>query len=89
MLRTSRNAPTRDGGYLLLTYPDCHTLHTGVYRGTSVYVVARNVPDQERLFTRQQLSQATEYAIEVKGSIENIPCGALCDQAVNDLFASV
>jgi hypothetical protein len=89
VLRTTRNAPTRHGGYLLLSYPDCTTLHTGTHRGDSLYVVARNVPDQERLFTRQHLTEATQYAIDIKGAIENIPCTALCDEAVNAVFASV
>jgi hypothetical protein len=88
VLRTTRNAPTRDGGYLLLTYPGCTTLHTGSYRGDSVYVVGRNT-EYEALFTRQQLAAATQLAIEHKLTIENIPATGLCDEAVISLFAGV
>lgn len=88
MLRTSRSAPTRDGGYLLLSYPNCHDLHLGAHQGDSVYVVGRNT-ELEKLFVRHDLAAATQYAIDHKLGIENLPTTAICDQAINDLFASV
>lgn len=88
VLRTTRNAPSRDGGYLLLNYPGCSVLHTGSHVGDSVYVVGRNT-EFEEMFTRAELAEATEAAIANKLSIENIPASALCDQAVSDLFAGV
>lgn len=88
VLRTTRNAPTRDGGYLLLTYPDCTELHAGDFRADSTYVVGRNT-EFEALFLRSELAAATQLAIEHKLTIENIPNSALCDQAIIDLHAGV
>ena len=81
MLRTAHNAPTRYGGYLLATYPDCVTLHLGAWQGTSIYVVGRSTPD-ERLFKRSALAEASAYARETRQSIENLQTTALCDAAV-------
>lgn len=86
VLRTSRSVPTRSGGYLLLSYPDCETLHLGDFQGTSIYVVGRNT-EFERLYKRTDLTEASAYAREVKQSIENLPTSALCDQAVVDVYA--
>jgi len=84
-LRTARAAPTRFGGYLLATYPDCMVLHLGAFQGTSIYVVGRNT-EFERLFRREDLVAASQYARDVTQSIENIPTTALCDQAVLDVY---
>ena len=84
-LRTARAVPTRNGGYLLATYPDCEVLHLGAWQGTSIYVVGRNT-ELERLFKRTDLTEASAYAREVKQSIENLPSSALCDQAVVDVY---
>lgn len=86
ILRTASNAPTRDGGYLLATYPGCTTLHQGAYEGDSIYVVGRNT-EFERLFARSDLAAATDYAIQTEQQIENIPTTGLCDQAVLDIYA--
>ena len=86
MLRTARAVPTRDGGYLLATYPDCTTLHDGAYLGNSIYVVGRNT-EFERLFQRQMLAEASAYAREVRQAIENLPTAALCHQAVMDVYS--
>lgn len=85
MLRTASNAPTRDGGYLLATYPGCTTLHHGAYEGTSIYVVGRNT-EFERLYPFSQLTEATQWAIETLQQIENIPTAGMCDQAVLDVY---
>lgn len=85
-LRTSRAAPSRNGGYALAGYPDCETLHLGEYQGASIYVVGRNT-EFERLFLRTALPEASAYAREVRQSIENLPTSALCDQAVLDVYA--
>lgn len=87
VLRTAANAPSRDGGYLLATYPDCTTLHQGAYAGDSIYVVGRNT-EFEKLFRRKDLASATSYTIDTKQQIENIPTTGLCDQAVLDLYAT-
>lgn len=68
-------------GYLLMTYPDCTVLHTGKYVGLTIFVVARNTPD-ERLFKRTELAEASAYAQTVFGTIEAIATGELCDAAV-------
>ena len=81
VLRTARSVPTRNGGYSLASYPDCTELHVGAYLGNSLYVVGRNT-EFERLFKRTDLSIASDYAREVKQSIENLPTSALCDAAV-------
>lgn len=81
VLRTSRSVPTRNGGYLLGTYPGCEDLHLGEFQGNSIYVVGRNT-EFERLFKRTDLSIASDYAREVRQSIENLPTAALCDAAV-------
>lgn len=87
VLRTSRAAPTRFGGYLLATYPDCTVLHLGAFQGTSIYVVGRNT-EFERLFRREDLVTASQYARDSSQSIENIPTTALCDQAVLDVYGA-
>lgn len=88
MLRTAQSAPTRDGGYLLLTYPGCTELYRGPLEGDSVYVVARNT-EFERLFRRVDLTAATQWAITNKQQLENIPTVGLCAEAVDELFALV
>lgn len=86
MLRSSHYAPTRDGGYRLASYPDCTTLHLGAYQGNSIYVVGRGT-EFERLFRRHDLASATEYALETKQQIENLPTTSLCDEAVLSVYA--
>lgn len=88
MLQSKHSQPTRDGGYLLQSYPGCTTLYHGDLEGESAYVVGRNTPD-ERLFKRADLAEATTWAIETRESLENIPLVALCAEAVTDLFAAV
>ena len=87
MLQSTRSAPTRSGGYLLAGFPDCTTLYRGAYETDSVYAVGRN-SEFERLFKRSQLTEATQYAIEVKQQIESLPCVAVCQEAVVALLAS-
>ena len=87
MLQTSRSAPTRDGGYSLLSYPDCRNLHMGAHQGDSIYVVGRNVRDMERLFRRSDLAGATQYANDNRLGVEALPTTGICDQAIIDLFA--
>ena len=41
----------------------------------------------ERLFRRQDLALATEYALETKQQIENLPTTSLCDEAVLSVYA--
>lgn len=88
MIRTARATPTRDGGYLLSSYDGCTTLYRGPLEGESVYVVGRNTPD-EKLFKRNMLAEATDYTIEHRASIENIPIVGLCAEAIADLYAGV
>jgi len=85
MRRTSMSAPTRDGGYLLDTYPGCTELYRGVLEGESVYAVGR-MTEFERLFKRVDLTPATTYAIETRQQLENIPIVGLCAQAVEALY---
>lgn len=87
ILRTQQNAPTHTGGYLLASYPGCTSLYRGPGANDSAYVVGRNVPEIERLFRRSDLTGATQYAIETKAQIENIPLTALCAEAVLALLA--
>lgn len=85
VLRTASNAPTKGGGYLLMTYPDCSTLYRGAWEGTSIYVVGRNT-EFERLFKRADLPLATDYALGTKQQIENLPTTGLCQDAVVDVY---
>lgn len=87
MMRTAMNAPTRDGGYLLANYPNCTSLYRGSLEGDSVYVVGRNT-EFERMFKRFDLPAASQYMIETKQDIENIPIVGLCGAAITDLFAA-
>lgn len=87
VLRTSQNQPTRDGGYLLMGYPNCTTLYQGPAVGDSAYVVGRNT-EFEKLFKRSDLTQATQWAIETRQQLENIPVVALCATAVEALLAA-
>lgn len=87
MLRTTANTPTRDGGFALAAYPDCTTLYRGVFEGDSIYIVGRNT-EFERLFKRSDLNEATQYTIDTRQQIENIPTTGLCGQAVLDLLAA-
>lgn len=87
ILRTARSSPTRDGGYLLASYPDCTQLYRGPAESDSTFVVGRNT-EFERLFRRADLTAATQYAIETHQQIENLPNTALCQQAVGALLAS-
>lgn len=64
-----------------MTYPDCTVLHNGRYVGLTIFVVARNTPD-ERLFMRTQLAEASTYSQSVFGTIEAIATAELCDAAV-------
>jgi hypothetical protein len=87
MIRTSRNNPTREGGYLLANYPGCTELYHGPLEGESVYIVGRNTED-ERMFKRIDLAEATEWTLEHKAQIENIPIVGLCQEAIEALFAA-
>ena len=87
MLQSKYSQPTKDGGYLLQSYPGCTTLYRGDLEGESAYVVARNTPE-ERLFKRSDLADATTYAIETREALENIPLVALCAEAVTDLYVA-
>jgi hypothetical protein len=73
------------GGFPLVTYKDCTTLHLGAHQGTSIYIVGRGTED-EKLFPRTQLTEASVYARQTKRQLENIPTTALCDQAVVDVY---
>lgn len=86
MLRLANNTPSRDGGYGLGSYPGCTALYTGPLEGESVYVVGRNTAD-ERLFKRSDLVTATEWTLEHKAQIENIPIVGLCGEAIEALYA--
>ncbi len=72
----------------MMTYPGCTTLYRGPLEGDSIYVVARQTPD-ERLFKRDNLTEATQWAIETREQLENIPTVALCADAVIAVFAAV
>lgn len=87
VLRTTQNQPTKDGGFLLMTYPNCTDLHRGPWEGGSTYVVGRNT-ENERLFIKSDLTAATQWAIDTNSQIENIPNVGLCDDAVRDLHAA-
>lgn len=63
-------------------------LHTGEFQGNSIFVVGRMTTD-ERLFRRNQLPEASEYAKTTRQPIENIPTTALCDAAVLSVLATV
>ena len=76
------------GGYPLATFPDCTVLHTGEFQGNSIFVVGRMTTD-ERLFRRNQLAEASEYAKATRQPIENLPTTALCDAAVLSVLATV
>lgn len=76
---TNLSAPR--GGYALGSYPDCETFHHGKYEGLTVYVVGR-FTDQERLFSRTQLHEASVYQRETGLNIEAIATAELCDDAV-------
>jgi len=80
-IQMTNSTPTRNGGYLLGSYPDCSTLHLGKFQGSSIFVVDR-LGEFERLFPRTQLAEASAYAREVRRDIENLPTAALCDAAV-------
>ena len=81
----SRSSPTADGGYLLMTYPDCTRRHDGKYVGLTIFVVSRNTKD-EKLFKRNELAEASTYAKSVYGQIEALATAELCDQAVIDTY---
>jgi len=85
MHRIARSHPTRQG-YTLATYPDCTERHRGQWQGTTIYVVGRHT-DSERLFRRDQLTEAAEWARENKVTIEALATADLCDQAVIDTYS--
>lgn len=87
IIRVARSAPTA-GGYLLMSYPDCTKNHDGEWVGLTIYVVARNTED-EKLFPRTQLAEASAYAKTVFGTIEALATGDLCDQAVIDTYSGL
>ena len=71
-----------------MSYPDCVKNHDGAYVGLTVFVVARNTPD-ERVFNRTQLAEASTYAKTVFGTIEALATAEVCDQAVLDAYAGI
>lgn len=87
MVKPYNSYPTVSGMYPLASYSECTTLYTyGPHAGTSVYVVARLMPE-ERLFRRDQLAEASSYSREVVGAnVENIPTAALCAEAVTAVY---
>ena len=74
------------GAYPLGAYPNCESLYRGRWEGSSVFVVDR-LGEFERLLPRNQLAEASAYTREVKRDIENLPTAALCQQAVESVFA--
>lgn len=87
MTLSARATPAVAGGFLLATHPDCTSLHRGDHQGDSVYVVERGNLAKEKLFKRKQLAEASTYAKEVRGTIENLPTTQLCDAAILALYA--
>lgn len=85
VLRTARSVPTRNGGYLLGTFPGCEDLHLGVFQGMTIYVVGRNT-EFERLYKHAELAEASTYARETRQAIENLPTAGLCDAAVLSVY---
>lgn len=87
MLTAQRNTPTKYGGYTLMAYPDCVVLYSGPNASDSTYVVGRN-SEFEKMFKRSDLTAATQYAIETRQQIENLPNTGLCQEAVEALLSS-
>ncbi len=88
LIQARASYPDAAGTYPLATYPECVELYgnSGVYAGSSLYVVARGA-EQEKLFPRTQLAAASTYAASIKGAeIENLPTSGLCAQAVVDTY---
>lgn len=88
VLRTSHTQPDSEGGYRLLTYPDCTTLYSsGPSQGASIVIVGRYT-EAEKLFVLDDVLDASEYAIANHVGIENLPTTALCHDAVVELLGA-
>lgn len=85
VMRADASLPT-NGGYLLGTYPGCQDWYTGLNEGKNIYVVGRNTPE-ERIFTRTQLADASEYAKSIwPTTLENLPSAQVCRAAIVDIY---
>jgi hypothetical protein len=87
-MRMTASNPNGLGAYPLAAYADCQALYSGPFEGSSVFVVDR-LGEFEKLFPRTQLAEASTYARSVNRSIENIPTAALCQGAVESVYAPV
>lgn len=88
----SDNSVPQGGGYTLSTYlNEDGTFQTNwcgqcLQAGKTVYVVGRH-SEQEKLFTRTQLAEASEYAKTIwPTTFENIASAELPVKAVTDLY---
>lgn len=87
---SARSTYPSNGGYPLVSYPDCEALYPGdgPSAGSNVYVVDRG-GEHEKLFKRNELSAASIYAREhnVTG-FENLPTTVLCGDAVVAVYGA-
>lgn len=73
--------------YMLGAFPTCTENYHGPYDGSAVFVVAPATPN-EKLFRWVDYVPATAYAESLGLSqIDNVPVSALCQQAVEALYA--
>lgn len=82
----SAGPPNGQGSYPLGSFPGCTDIYSGPLDGESTIVVGR-LTAGERLFPRIRFAEASDYAVEVRSGIENLPNSGLCRQAVEDAWA--
>lgn len=87
------SAAAGKNGYSLSSYPDCAGRHMGKFIGETVFVVARNTPD-EKVFNRKELAEASSYSKSLHGAqynvtIEQLATAEICDEAVLDAYARI
>lgn len=75
--------------YPLGKYPECTDLYPayGPSAGTGIYLIGRGT-DEEKMFARNKLAEASAYATEVSPSrtLEIAATTALCKDAVIDVY---
>lgn len=85
-LRSMSLGTSGRGAYPLSSFPNCEGFYVaGPWAGSSIYVVAR-MTDDERLFPRTQLVEASTLARSLGATIENVPTSALCPDAVASVY---
>lgn len=84
----SRSFPSPDetGTIMLQSMPDCIDPYTGPFKKMTVLVVGFGT-ESEKIFRRNQRSEALQYARDNKVSLDPVVAGELCSAAVESVFA--